>query len=53
MTRKDLLIIRQRDIQKEIFLPIESWMYLDMLLSKIPILRRKGHFAIFVAKKLS
>lgn len=31
----------------------QSWMCLDMVLSKIPILRRKGHFAIFVAEKLS
>ena len=31
----------------------QSWMCLDILLSKTPILRRKGHFAIFVAEKLS
>ena len=35
------------------FLPMELWTYLDMLLSKIAIPRRKGHFAIFVAEKLS
>jgi ubiquinone/menaquinone biosynthesis C-methylase UbiE len=32
---------------------ISFWGSLDRVLSKVPILKRKGHFAIFIAKKIN